>query len=740
MDAWLARNGLFRINKLLRDQGYDDTAIILDLTRSQISDMCRQCGIGEDEEERLTELLVACPTLNHLLDWRGLQIYETNLIRAGITSVESLSGMKDEQLKTALAKAKVLPGHIVKIQKAIERERRRETEIREDASKRKAALTAAQEVESKNEVSAKSCKNCNGNFTALKRKHLCHHCGGVVCLRCAPHYTILKCQMRPTRVCLKCEKVGIPSGALKTSFLKKIGVHNSSFKRRWFILVPGELHYYKGQFDEKPLGVIRLSGCLLQSVPGNDSQFCLILPGASGRKYVLMAANTQDRQEWNVALDPHCHRPVGQGLGTTTTDSMDPVNNEDGESEYRPVYPNPSALLKIGPVLNSKQGYDLVAKFLKMEYSEENLYFWAAINEYRKDFKRIAKSGMPDKEVVKSVLPYAQALYDTFIRPDSEYSQTVNIGSAVSTKVATQLEATDVNGDVLKTVFDEAQAECLYLISRDSFTRFRASALGLELKKGSLEYAKKMEGNPTWTQDEDCKECQLCEGTFTLVNRRHHCRACGTLVCGKCSPHFHVLKDQVPKRVCKKCEEAGDLVSLVITEGTLSKLGQRHASWQSRHFMLLPECIMYFKKKYDKEPRGTIKFEPGCMVIQECTPPFTFSVVLGGMAVRRFVLTAANQAECDGWVMAVKNQLTALYEKQNIEDAQSPREGMIVVATDKDKAVTSTAPPQPTPPASPPPTLRGDSSEGEISPTGKGEDSSSPRGPSRKKKPPPPPA
>lgn len=40
---------------------------------------------------------------------------------------------------------------------------------------------------------------------------------------------------------------------------------------------------------------------------------------------------------------------------------------------------------------------------------------------------------------------------------------------------------------------------------------------------------------------------------FTLTNRRHHCRNCGKVACGKCSSYKAVLNKGVPERVCSQC-------------------------------------------------------------------------------------------------------------------------------------------------------------------------------------------
>ncbi|KAG5176367.1 FYVE zinc finger-domain-containing protein, partial [Tribonema minus] len=47
----------------------------------------------------------------------------------------------------------------------------------------------------------------------------------------------------------------------------------------------------------------------------------------------------------------------------------------------------------------------------------------------------------------------------------------------------------------------------------------------------------------TWMPNANSMCCRLCERTFTVVRRRHHCRMCGELVCNQCSPHRARLGD-----------------------------------------------------------------------------------------------------------------------------------------------------------------------------------------------------
>ena len=40
-----------------------------------------------------------------------------------------------------------------------------------------------------------------------------------------------------------------------------------------------------------------------------------------------------------------------------------------------------------------------------------------------------------------------------------------------------------------------------------------------------------------WARDAEADTCSVCSTAFTAINRRHHCRPCGKLVCGGCSSH-----------------------------------------------------------------------------------------------------------------------------------------------------------------------------------------------------------
>lgn len=67
-----------------------------------------------------------------------------------------------------------------------------------------------------------------------------------------------------------------------------------------------------------------------------------------------------------------------------------------------------------------------------------------------------------------------------------------------------------------------------------------------------------------WMSDNEAQNCYNCVVKFTQIRRRHHCRQCGKILCGKC------CKDKIPlpqlgidvsERVCSSCFSIVDLIS-----------------------------------------------------------------------------------------------------------------------------------------------------------------------------------
>lgn len=74
-------------------------------------------------------------------------------------------------------------------------------------------------------------------------------------------------------------------------------------------------------------------------------------------------------------------------------------------------------------------------------------------------------------------------------------------------------------------------------------------------KNAAAETIKLGKEAPIWIQDKRVTMCQACTAVFTVTFRRHHCRACGKVVCGSCSENkapLQYMKFQTA-RVCDEC-------------------------------------------------------------------------------------------------------------------------------------------------------------------------------------------
>ena len=61
---------------------------------------------------------------------------------------------------------------------------------------------------------------------------------------------------------------------------------------------------------------------------------------------------------------------------------------------------------------------------------------------------------------------------------------------------------------------------------------------------------------PYWIPDDMTNQCMQCVSKFSLIKRRHHCRACGLLLCSNCcSEKFHLHYLGTEGRICKSCHE-----------------------------------------------------------------------------------------------------------------------------------------------------------------------------------------
>ncbi|TWW58313.1 regulator of G-protein signaling 4 [Takifugu flavidus] len=116
--------------------------------------------------------------------------------------------------------------------------------------------------------------------------------------------------------------------------------------------------------------------------------------------------------------------------------------------------------LSFSHVMNSEMGRQVFASFLRSEFSEENMDFWVACEEYRK----MAPSDLAAR---------AQQIYQLYIESDAP--KEVNLDAVTR-------EETRQNVDQAHpSCFDEAQKMIYILMEKDSYRRFLHSTLVQDL-------------------------------------------------------------------------------------------------------------------------------------------------------------------------------------------------------------------------------------------------------------------
>ncbi|KAI8849389.1 hypothetical protein BC829DRAFT_185940 [Chytridium lagenaria] len=80
-----------------------------------------------------------------------------------------------------------------------------------------------------------------------------------------------------------------------------------------------------------------------------------------------------------------------------------------------------------------------------------------------------------------------------------------------------------------------------------------------------------------WKPDSSSQTCDSCRSKFGLLTRRHHCRACGGLFCGACSPHVARLDHTAQPhpagmlcRICSNCHAAFERKALEELEHSMN--------------------------------------------------------------------------------------------------------------------------------------------------------------------------
>ncbi|KAM4640649.1 regulator of G-protein signaling 1 [Discoglossus pictus] len=140
------------------------------------------------------------------------------------------------------------------------------------------------------------------------------------------------------------------------------------------------------------------------------------------------------------------------------------------ESNIKPTNPGKDRLtpdeiiqwsMSLEKLLSNQAGQAVFRDFLKSEFSEENIEFWLACEDYKRT------------KALDELRSKADIIYQEFIQPDA--NKQVNIDFATRNSVTRELL------EPSPTVFNDAQKMIYVLMERDSYPRFLKSEIFLSL-------------------------------------------------------------------------------------------------------------------------------------------------------------------------------------------------------------------------------------------------------------------
>ncbi|KAL8588484.1 hypothetical protein ACOMHN_022271 [Nucella lapillus] len=196
---------------------------------------------------------------------------------------------------------------------------------------------------------------------------------------------------------------------------------------------------------------------------------------------------------------------------------------------------------------------------------------------------------------------------------------------------------------------------------------------------------------PRWIPDDAVTMCMLCEVVFNTFRRRHHCRACGKLICKNCCKKapLEYMNNKL-ERVCRECHDAivfagrGSLQSPSrsgkrkilgvkaddpgLLAGYLSISDDVGRTWNKRWFSLHEDFVMYFfKARQDVSAYHSLPV-PGYHVetVSDTEKPNTLRVYHHSINKRGILFQADNDKILKKWV----NVLGKLALAQLPDDSQ----------------------------------------------------------------------
>ncbi|XP_047588480.1 FYVE, RhoGEF and PH domain-containing protein 2 isoform X3 [Lutra lutra] len=197
-----------------------------------------------------------------------------------------------------------------------------------------------------------------------------------------------------------------------------------------------------------------------------------------------------------------------------------------------------NTLLREGPVLKiSFRRSDPMERYLFLQFNNMLLYCISKVIQVGSQFQvrtRIDVAGMKVRELTDAEFPHSFLV--------SGKQRTLELQARSQEEMISWIQACQAAIDQIEKRNETFKAAVQGPEGDTQEQELQSEELGLRA--------------PQWVRDKMVTMCMRCREPFNaLTRRRHHCRACGYVVCAKCSDYRAELKydGNRPNRVCFHC-------------------------------------------------------------------------------------------------------------------------------------------------------------------------------------------
>eukprot|EP01124_Arcella_intermedia_P027294 TRINITY_DN5306_c0_g1_i1.p2 TRINITY_DN5306_c0_g1~~TRINITY_DN5306_c0_g1_i1.p2 ORF type:complete len:207 (-),score=5.96 TRINITY_DN5306_c0_g1_i1:101-721(-) len=177
-----------------------------------------------------------------------------------------------------------------------------------------------------------------------------------------------------------------------------------------------------------------------------------------------------------------------------------------------------------------------------MEYDTNDVSFFDFLGELAED-KHLLQRTVSESPPERDVTPISHIASFTAPRPHAPSAQPK---PSKKKNIASFVRSNTSNTGSPKRSASNARSEPTF--PRDQFDSSQREFETLSLPQFTPKLNRK---SPEWMKDSHTKVClnHSCRSKFSVTNRRHHCRMCGKIFCGKCC-HMNKVYGY---RTCNNC-------------------------------------------------------------------------------------------------------------------------------------------------------------------------------------------